>query len=137
MRQRLAGEELHRDEVLLDVRPLDLAVVEERDDVRVLQLGEDARLLEEALEELRLVLVVAVALNDLQRDGAFERHLGRVVDAPHASASDRGEDLVLAVDDAADERIAARVAGALRRPLIGHLSVARRHRSLAGKRITP
>ncbi|MGC4079515.1 MAG: hypothetical protein QM702_21235 [Rubrivivax sp.] len=85
--------------------PLDLPVVVERDDVRVLELREEARLLEEALQEVRLVLVVAVALDDLQRDGAIERLLRRVVDAPHSSASDGVEDLVLAVDGGAEERI--------------------------------
>src|SRR5205085_5397574 len=67
--ERLAREVLHRDEELLDGAAFDLPIVVERDDVRVLELREEARLLQEALQEVRLVLVIAVALNDLQRDG--------------------------------------------------------------------
>ena len=105
--ERLAVQVLHRDEVDLLVagRVLDPAVVEERDDVRMLQLREDARLEREALHELRVFFVDRVGLDDLQRDGPIERRLNRVVDPPHAAARDRALDPELAVDEQADHRI--------------------------------
>src|SRR5262249_36784863 len=118
--QRLAVEELHRDEVHLDGRILDAAIVEERDDVRVLELREDARLEEEALEELRLLLVDGVCFDDLQRDGPVERCLAAEVDAAHSTACEGLLDEEFPIDDGTDERIA-------RRMLIPTRSARKRH----------
>ena len=103
--ERLSVQILHRDEVHLDGRTFDEPVVEQRDDVRMLELREDARLEEEALEELRLLLVDRVGLDDLQGDGPTERRLRAVVDAPHAPTGDGPLDVELPVDDGAQQRI--------------------------------
>ncbi len=107
--ERLTRQELHRDEEARRLLPLDLAVVEHRDDVRVLELREDARLAREALLKLRVVLARRpFDVQHLQRDVATERHLLGAVHLPHSADRDERADLVLAVDDATDEGVGRR-----------------------------
>ena len=75
-----------------ELPPVLLAPVDHGDDVRVLELGDRARLALEALDE---VLVGGVPLvQDLQRDVALEQRVLRLVDARHPAVSDELLDLV-------------------------------------------
>ena len=65
-------------------RPVGLAAIDHRDDVRMRELRDDARL---APEPLDVLVVLEVALvEDLQRDVALEQRVVRLVDARHAAA---------------------------------------------------
>ncbi len=102
--ERAALEELHRDVV----GAVELAAVEDLDDVGVLQAGGGARLAAEALDELRVGGEAAV--EDLQRDLAAELGVLGAVDVGHAAAADALDDRVALVDDLAlAEALAQRV----------------------------
>ncbi len=102
----LALEELHGHEVPLGLHVLDSAVVEDRDDVRVLEPGEDARLEEEALVESwgRFDSIVC-GRQDLDRDLALERDLLAAIDDAHAARREEGVDLELLIQDLSQQRI--------------------------------
>ena len=72
------------------------------DGVSVLELRGRARLAREAGEEG--VVRAQLAVQDLEGDGALELEVARGVDLAHASAAEEPFDLVLPVDDGADER---------------------------------
>ena len=94
--QRLAVDELEDDEL----PPVLLAAVDDRDDVRVRELCDGARLAAEALH----ILVVSrvVLMQDLQRDVPLEQGVVRLVDAGHAARADELLDLVPTTDQLAD-----------------------------------
>ena len=81
-------DEAHRDEE----RAVLLAGLVDRDDVRVLEGGRDARLALEALAELRVGR--ELGHDDLQRHAAAEATVGRKVDDAHAAAPDFALDVV-------------------------------------------
>src|SRR5581483_5664807 len=91
--QRLAGHELHHDEedVLL------LLGRQNRDDVGMVQRGEEARLAEQLAE------VRALAVGDLERNLLVNPGVLGEVDRAESAAADRRQDLVLADDLAAEE----------------------------------
>ena len=97
--QRAAVEVLHRDVV----RPLRLAAVVDRDDVRLREPGRVLRLAAEALDEL-LVGGVAV-VEDLDRDAAAELLILREVDVRHPTRAELADDLVAAVEERVDEGV--------------------------------
>ncbi len=102
---RLEGDpldQLHHDEV----EALALAVVEHGHGVRVAELGDRRGLEEEALAELRVLVLLVLRAQDLDGDEAAEGGLLRLVDGPHTSAGDRRDDAKPIVNDLADERIA-------------------------------
>ena len=84
---RAALEELHDEEVVPALRPVD---VEDADDVGVVEPEEDPRLGRELLDEsgARDQLLV----EDLDRDVAVEAEVTRPVDSPHAALAELGED---------------------------------------------
>ncbi|MGC4091042.1 MAG: hypothetical protein QM756_24840 [Polyangiaceae bacterium] len=100
LRQSLAAQVLHRHEVRLIGHLGDLPVFEQRHDVRMRQLREDRRLLQEAPPEAvsRLRVAAVHAAQHLDRDGAIERLLRREVDARHAAARDAIDDLEAAAN---------------------------------------
>ena len=73
-----------------------LAPVDHRDDVRVLELRDGARLALEALDEV--VVVVVLLVQDLQRDVALEQGVVGLVDAGHAAVADDLLQLVSSCD---------------------------------------
>ena len=108
--QRPADVQLPRDDQVLQVRPPDephreeepvlaLARLVDRDDVRVLERGLEETLAAEALAERRLA--AELGGDHLERDGAREGQLGRLVDGAHAAAADQGVDAI-PLDDVAD-----------------------------------
>ena len=78
-----AVDEAHRDVQL----PVDLAGVVDRDDVRMLERGGQARLAEEALAERDVV--GQVGCEQLQRDVAVEREVVGAVHDPHPAAAEQ------------------------------------------------
>jgi hypothetical protein len=118
--ERLAFQILHRHEVDVVVG---LAVVEDRDGVRVRDLRRDARLTEEAAVELGIGVAVVVGIEDLDRAEAPERRLLRSVDLPHSSTSDQRDDLEAIRDDATDQGIGCPCLRR-RRLTLGHRRVA-------------
>ena len=115
--ERVPHEVLHRH--VVDV-VVGATVVEDRDRVRVRELRGDARLEEEALVELRVLLARVVRVQHLERADAPERRLLRAIHLAHAAAGDQRADPEPVVDDAANQRV--RDPGALgdcRRP-VGH-----------------
>ena len=91
LRQRLAADELHRDE-----RPaLEDAELVDRDDVRMREAAGGAGL---ALEALAHLLVVEALAQELDRDGAIERGIAGEIDVAHPAALDEALDGVLADD---------------------------------------
>src|SRR5687768_12138146 len=87
--ERLAGEELHRDERVATV----LADVENRDDVGMAEAPGGAGLAGKALAELRCVEAAAQQLDD---DEAVDRGVAGKVEGAHAPLADFFEDLVTA-----------------------------------------
>ncbi len=77
----VAAHALHRVE---ETAVRQLAEVVDRHDARVLEPGDDPR----------LVRFTRRAVEDLQRHLAIERRIARQVDDPHAAAPERGDDLV-------------------------------------------
>src|SRR5207302_4268131 len=80
--QVLAVDVLEDDELA----PLVLAAVDHRDDVRVREPGDGARLVAEARDVLLVVCVLRV--EDLQGYVALEQRVARPVDGGHAAAAD-------------------------------------------------
>ena len=76
-------------------RPVVLAGVDHRDDVRMRELGDRARLAPEALDLVRLVGDLAV--QDLDRDPALERLVAGEIDGRHAAAAELRLEPVAAV----------------------------------------
>ena len=96
--QRLAFQVLHHEER----RAVVLADVVERADVRMIELRDRARFAVEPLAELR---VGGEALGqDLDRDGAIEARVARLVDLAHAARADRRRDFVRAEASAGGQR---------------------------------
>src|SRR5438093_1409594 len=91
--ERLAGDELHHDEedVLL------LFGSENRDDVRVIERSQQARLAQQLAE------VDALLVRHLERDLLVDPGVFREVHRPKAAAADRGQNLVFAQDLSAEE----------------------------------
>src|SRR6185295_17868731 len=91
--ERLAGHELHHDEedVLLLLRGHD------RDDVGVIEAGEEPRLAQQLAE------VDALLVRDLERDLLVDPGVFREIDRAETAAPDRREDLVLPDDLTAEE----------------------------------
>ena len=83
-----AVDEAHREVQL----PVVLAGLIDRDDVRMVQGGGKARLLEEAAPEQ--LVPGQLGRDQLQRHRALEREVGRPVDNAHAAATDHRLDLV-------------------------------------------
>ena len=79
----LALDHLEDDELL----PVLFAPVDDRDDVRVRELGDRASLAPEALDVLLVVAVLVV--QNLQRDVAFEQRVECAVDARHPAGPTR------------------------------------------------
>jgi hypothetical protein len=94
-----AVEELHRDVV----RPLRLAPVVDRDDVRVRERGGALRLAAEPLDELVVARVALV--EDLDRHAPAEHLVLGEVDVRHAAAPDPLEDPVAPVEERVDQRV--------------------------------
>lgn len=69
-----------------------LAVIEDRQDVRMFESGDDARLLLKALGELGALR--QLPRQDLDRDVAVHGGLVRLIDGCHASLADLADDLV-------------------------------------------
>ena len=89
LRERLAADELHRDE-----RPaVEDAELVDRDDVGVRQAAGGAGFTLEALPHL---LVVEALAQELDRDGAIERGIAGEIHVAHAAALDEALDRVLA-----------------------------------------
>ncbi len=97
--QRAAVEVLHGDVV----RPLRLAAVVDRDDVRMRQRRCVLRLAAEALDELVVVRVAVV--EDLDGDAAAQLLVLGEVDVGHAAGAELPHDLVATVEERADERV--------------------------------
>ena len=95
--QVVAVDEAHREVE----QPVLLARLEHRQDVGVIDRGGQPRLGDEALAEARLARPVGG--DQLERDRAAERLVGRLVDDPHPAAADEPQDPV-AGDDRADQR---------------------------------
>src|SRR5918999_259116 len=91
--QRLALEELHRDVV----GAVELAPIEDPDDVRVLKGGGGLRLAAEALDELTVLGEPVV--EHLQRHTALKVAVLDAPDVRHAAGSDPVERPVAPVDD--------------------------------------
>lgn len=72
--------------------------VENRDDVRMPELGRGAALAQEAFARLT---VGVWREQHLERHVVAEGDAARLVDLPHAAGAERTEDLVAAVDDVA------------------------------------
>jgi hypothetical protein len=89
VRQRLALEQLHHDEVL----PLVLVDGVDGADVRVVEGGGRPRLALEALERLRVA--PEIGRQELQRDPATQLRVLRLVDHAHAPAAERPDDFVV------------------------------------------
>ena len=97
-----------------DVRPPTvLAAVDDRDDVRVRELGDGARLAAEALE--RLGVLRELLVEDLQRDRPLEQPVVRAVDGRHAAGADQLLQLVAPRNELSDH------AGSVVLPLRGGL----------------
>ena len=79
-----------------------LAGVDHADDVRVVELGDRARLAAEALELVGVRRDLAV--HELDRDPALERRVERAVDRRHPTGADLGVEAVAAVQAHADQR---------------------------------
>ena len=77
-----------------------LAAVDHRDDVRMRELGDRARLAAEALDVL--VVVGELLVQHLQRDVALEQPVVRPVDARHAAGADELLELVALRDQLPD-----------------------------------
>src|SRR5205814_3537469 len=77
-----------------------LAAVDHRDDVRVRELRDRARLAAEALDRVAVLRVVRV--QDLQRDVALEQPVARPKDTRHPAAADELLELVSVRNDFAD-----------------------------------
>ena len=90
--EALAGDELE-DDVLT---PVVLAAIDDRDDVRMRELGDRPRLPAEAFD--RVVVRRVRRVQDLQRDAALEQAVGRPVDARHPAGADELLQLVAARD---------------------------------------
>ena len=90
--QVLALYELEHDEL----PPVLLATVDHRDDARVRELRDGARLVPEALHVL--VVVREAVVEDLQRDVALEQRVVRAVDGGHATLADELLQLVALTD---------------------------------------
>ena len=86
-----------------ELAPVLLAAVDHRDDVRVGELRDRARLAAEALD---VVLVARVLLvEDLQRDRALEQPVVRPEDVRHASRPDQLVELVAPRDELTDRPV--------------------------------
>src|SRR5580765_8158366 len=98
--ERLAGNELHHDEedVLL------LFGGQNRDDVRVVEGGEQPRLTQQLTE------IDALFVRDLERDLLIDPGVFREVNRSKAAAADRLEDFVFADDLAAEEHLRGSIA---------------------------
>ncbi len=96
----LAGHVLHREEGV----PVVLALVEDRDDVRVRERGRRACLAPEAADEG--VVVDEVRSHHLERDLALEALVEGEVDGGHPAVGEARQHAVAAVEDAPDERVA-------------------------------
>ena len=79
-----------------------LARVDHADDVRVVELGDGARLAPEALELVGVRRDLAV--HELDRDLALERRVERAIDRRHPTGADLGVEAVAAVEARADQR---------------------------------
>ena len=83
-----------------ELAPILLAPVDHRDDVRVSQLRDGARLAAEALDVV--VVPRELLVQDLQRDRPFEQAVVRAVDARHAARADELLELITARDQFPD-----------------------------------
>src|SRR6185295_6959432 len=90
--QVVALDELEDDELL----PVLLAAIDHRDDVRMRELRDRARLAPEALDVL-LVLAV-LFMEDLQRDVALEQRVEGAMDGRHSAGADDVLQLVATAD---------------------------------------
>ena len=103
--ERLAVEVLHRDVV----RPLGLAAVVDRDDVRVREARGVLRLVPEARDEL-VVAGVAV-VEDLDRDAPAQLLVLREVDVRHSARAELAHDAVAPVEERVEELVGRRHSG--------------------------
>ena len=83
-------------------RAVVLARVDDRDDVRVVELGDRARLAAEALELVGVARDLAV--HELDRDRALEHRVEGAVDRRHPAGADLGVEPVAAGEQGADGR---------------------------------
>ena len=90
--QGLAGQKLHRD--VGD--PVDLAVIVHDDDIGMIQAPGRLRLALETPLKIELVLRHLIEVDGLQRDGAIEQRIDRLVDRAHRALSEFGHDDVAA-----------------------------------------
>ena len=107
-RQRLPLEELHHDVRVTVGRAID---VDDLHDVGAADLGRDARLLQEALDEPGAARELRV--QHLDGDAGPQDGVQRLVDRAHPAVPEDADEPVLAVDDAADvdhEALAASLA---------------------------
>src|SRR5690606_22826759 len=82
---------------------LELAEVEDADDVVVADAGRGLRLASEALDDARVVGVMRV--QDLDRDLVADEEVARRVDRAHPALADLVEDFVAVLEHSTDEWI--------------------------------
>ena len=100
-------EVLHGHEVVLARKVLDLTVVEQHHDVRVLEFGEDAGFLQKPAAEtvFRFGLHVPYTVQDFHGNGAIEWCLGGEIHVRHAAARDALHDVEAAVHDGSNQSV--------------------------------